>query len=42
VLSSNTKIYRTHTHKLYVSGTGFPTAITKPKLKFNLPLEEQA
>lgn len=40
VFSSNTKLYRTHSHELHVSGTGFPTAIAKPRVKFNPPLEE--
>lgn len=40
VFSSNTKIFRTHSHELHIKGAGFPTAISKPSFKFSPPLVE--
>jgi hypothetical protein len=42
VFSSNKKLYRTHSHELHISGTGFPEPPSpfKPKLKFSPPLVE--
>jgi len=37
--STKTKLFRTHSHELHIRGVGFPTAISKPLLKFNIPLE---
>ena len=38
VFSSNTKLYRTHSHELHIRGVGFPPVMTTPQLRFNLPL----
>jgi hypothetical protein len=38
VFSSFTKIYRTHSHELHIRGVGFPSVMTTPQLKFNVPL----
>jgi hypothetical protein len=42
VHSSNKKVYRTHSHELHISGTGFPVppSLYKPSLKFSPPLKE--
>lgn len=36
--STKTKLFRTHSHELHIRGVGFPTAISKPQLKFNIPI----
>jgi hypothetical protein len=38
VFSSNTKLYRTHSHELHIRGVGFPPVMTTPQIRFNLPL----
>jgi hypothetical protein len=40
VHSSNTKLYRTHSHELHLKGEGFTKVLSKPQLKFNPPLIE--
>ena len=42
VFSSNTKVFRTHSHELHVQGTGFPEQESgfKPQLRFSTPLTE--
>jgi hypothetical protein len=40
VHSNNTKLYRTQSHELHISGTGFPRTKGKVLLKFNPPLIE--
>jgi hypothetical protein len=40
VFSSNTKLYRTHSHELHIRGQGFPKIVSKPQLKFLPPLVE--
>lgn len=40
VFSSNQKIYRTHSHELHILGTGFPTVLAKPQVKFSPELIE--
>jgi hypothetical protein len=40
VYSSNTKLYRTHSHELHVKGVGFAKVLAKPQLKFSPPLVE--
>jgi len=34
VFSSQTKLYRTHSHELHIKGAGFPKILAKPKLTF--------
>jgi len=34
VFSSNTRLFRSHSHELHIRGAGFPKVISKPKLKF--------
>jgi len=34
VFSSNTKLYRTHSHELHIKGAGFPKILAKPKITF--------
>jgi len=40
VYSSNTKLYRTHSHELHIDGTGFPKVLSKPQLRFSPALVE--
>jgi hypothetical protein len=40
IYSSNTKLYRTHSHELHVKGVGFTRTLGKTELKFNPPLVE--
>ena len=40
IYSSNTKLYRTHSHELHIKGEGFPKVLAKPKLVFSPPLVE--
>lgn len=40
VFSSNTKLYRTHSHELHIRGEGFPRVLAKPKLVFSPALVE--
>jgi hypothetical protein len=40
VYSSKTKLYRTHSHELYIRGVGFTKQISKTQLKFDPPLTE--
>ena len=40
IYSSNTKLYRTHSHELHIKGEGFPRILAKPKLLFSPPLVE--
>jgi len=40
VYSSNTKLYRTHSHELHIKGAGFTKVLSKPQLRFNPPLVE--
>jgi hypothetical protein len=40
VYSSNTKLYRTHSHELHIRGAGFTKQISKTQLKFDPPLTE--
>jgi hypothetical protein len=42
IFSSNTKLYKTHSHELHIKGAGFPRIKSKPALKFNpeLTLDE--
>lgn len=40
VFSSNTKLYRTHSHELHVKGVGFSKVLSKPQIKFEPALEE--
>jgi len=38
VHSSNKRLYKTQSHELHITGTGFPKIISKPELKFSPPL----
>mmetsp|Transcript_16378 Transcript_16378/g.15700 ORF Transcript_16378/g.15700 Transcript_16378/m.15700 type:complete len:936 (-) Transcript_16378:423-3230(-) len=38
--SSNTKLYRTHSHELHIKGEGFTKVLSKPQLKFTPALIE--
>jgi hypothetical protein len=40
VFSSNTKIYRSHSHEIHIRGGGFTKVLRKPQLMFNPPLTE--
>jgi hypothetical protein len=42
VLTNPIKIFRTHSHELHISGSGFPDAVTgfKPQFRFSTPLTE--
>ena len=40
VFSSNTKLYRTHSHELHVKGAGFTKVLSKVQIKFDPALEE--
>jgi hypothetical protein len=40
IYSSNTKLYRTHSHELHIKGVGFPKVLAKPQIKFSPPLVE--
>jgi len=40
IYSSNTKLYRTHSHELHIKGEGFPKVLAKPKLVFSPALVE--
>lgn len=40
IYSSNTKLYRTHSHELHVKGAGFTKVLSKPQIKFDPPLED--
>jgi hypothetical protein len=40
IFSSNTKIYRTHTHELHIKGTGFPLVLGSLQLEFTPSLKE--
>ena len=37
VHSSNKRLYKTQSHELHITGTGFPKIISKPELKFSPP-----
>jgi len=40
VYSSNTKLYRTHSHELHIKGVGFTKVLAKTQLRFSPPLTE--
>jgi hypothetical protein len=40
VFSGNTKLFRTHTHELHITGTGFPLVLGSLQVEFNPPLRE--
>ena len=40
IYSSNTKLYRTHSHELHIKGVGFTKVLAKTQLRFSPPLTE--
>ena len=40
VFSSQTKLYKTHSHELHIKGAGFAKVLSKPQLTFEPPLVE--
>jgi len=40
IYSSNTKIYRSHSHEIHIRGGGFTKVLRKPQLQFTPPLTE--
>lgn len=40
VFSSQTKLFKTHSHELHINGVGFTKVLSQTQLKFDPPLEE--